>query len=299
MGAASEAPPGWVARVRAVLDERDPAGGPFAAALFVVHPGPSLLVTAVAVATAGLLTGATPGAGTALRIAFIVLPAQLATGAANDLADVDADRVAKAHKPLVRGALSTRLPTAIVLAGSAASLAVALATGWAPLGFAALGLGAGLAYDAGLKRRPIATLAWWAGFSALPLGAAAVAGALRPALAWCVPLCALLAIAVHGANALPDVEGDRASGLRSWPVLLGAGGTRVVVAIAAAGVALLVLTLRGPLAQDGVLLPACAAGYAAVAFALMTVAPASRRAFPPLAALSALLAVVWLGSLPR
>jgi 4-hydroxybenzoate polyprenyltransferase len=299
MGAASQAPPRGIARLRALLDERDPAGGRVAAALFLVHPGPSLLVTAVAVATAGLLTGSVPRPGTAVRLALIVLPAQLATGAANDLADVADDQKAKPHKPLVRGAVPIGLARGIAVGGSVLSLAVAATVGFAALGFALLGLGAGLAYDLGLKRTPVATIAWWAGFSALPLGAATVAGALRPSLAWCVPCCGLLAIALHGANALPDIVGDRAGGVRSWPVVAGASPTRVVVAVSAAAVCALVLVLRGPLGQEGALLPATALGFALIALALMASPAGSRRAFPPLAAVAALLAVAWLGALPR
>src|SRR5258708_33109789 len=86
-----------------VLDERDPAGGRAKAALFLLHPGPSLLVTAVTVGAAAIALRGAPSWSLALRLVLLMLPAQFAIGVVNDLADVGADRSAKPHKPRVLG----------------------------------------------------------------------------------------------------------------------------------------------------------------------------------------------------
>ena len=288
-----------MAALRRLLDERDPAGGTAKAAVMLCHPGPSLLVTAVAVAAGGLLTASPPGWPATIRLALIVLPAQLATGAANDLADVADDRRSKPHKPLVRGAVPAGAARAIAVIGTAVALVAALTAGPAALAFAAAGAGAGLAYDLGLKRSPLAVLAWWAGFTALPFGVAAVTSSLRPGLAWALPLTALLAVLLHVANALPDLAGDRAAGVRSLPVLLGRRRARQLGAAAGVAVALLVAGLAGPLGQNAVAVDLAATGVGVGSVALMAGDGSAERAFAPLALLSAVLAACWLGALPR
>src|SRR5579884_2736997 len=107
-----------------LLDERDPAGGPAKATLFLVHPGPSLLVTAVTVGAAAIALRGAPSWSLALRLVLLMLPAQFAIGAVNDLADVRADRDAKPHKPLVRGAIrpaAARVAAVALVATSVAS----------------------------------------------------------------------------------------------------------------------------------------------------------------------------------
>src|ERR1017187_6641031 len=172
-----------------VLDERSDVGGRAKAWLFVTHPGPSLLVTALVVAAAGLLTRQLPSARTVVGLTLVMLPAQLAIGSLNDWADVAADGAAKPFKPIPRGQVAR---------GSA-------------LGVALLGVAAGVSYDLALKRTPAAVLAWWAGFVTVPLLAMVTTGTLRGA-AEAVPLAGLVALALQIANGLPDTEGDHLAG---------------------------------------------------------------------------------------
>ena len=278
-----------------LLDERDPWGGRAKAALFLLHPGPSLLVTVVVLAAAGLAQRSTPSAGSLLRIALIVLPAQLAAGAANDLADVEADRAAKPHKPLVRGAVPVRFAAAVVILGSLTCLASAAGLGWAGFGIAVLGLGAGLAYDAGLKRHVTSWLPWWAGFVAVPLGGYAGVHRLSAPLLWTVALAGLLSLSLVCANALPDLDGDRAAGVRSLPVRLGEARSRTVMLLTLPAAAVLLVVLARPLGQ-GVVGPTVAAGVLLAAAAI-----AARRTVPPfvvLAPATAVACVAWLAALP-
>jgi len=283
-----------------LVDERDPYGGAAKAALFLVHPGPSLLVTAVTLATAALALRGTPPAMTALQLILVMLPAQFAIGAANDLADRDADRAAKPYKPLARGAVSERAARAIAVGGSLTCLASAASLGPTPLVIAAVGLGAGLGYDLRLKPTPVSWLAWWVGFAALSLGAWAAVNRLTPGLWWAIPVTGLLALALHCVNALPDIGGDREAGLRSLPVLLGTRWTRAVLASSSIGVAVFVVLLHRPLHQSGPWVAAAAGLFAACGTAAATVMPrqGARTAFPLMAAVAAALAVAWMAALP-
>lgn len=281
-----------------LLDERDPCGGRPKAALFLLHPGPSLLVTAVTVGAAAMALHGAPSASLALRLALLMLPAQFAIGAANDLADARADRVAKPHKPLARGAISPGFAVAVVAAGVVTSLATAATLGPPVLGATAVGLGAGLAYDAGLKRGALSWLPWWVAFTALPVCAYSASGRFTRTLWWAVPLTAVLALSLHSANALPDLAGDRQTGTASLPARLGERRTRALAIAGLLATAALTAALARPLHQFGPWLPLAWASVLLAAIAA-TAVPAVRRApFPLLALAAAALAVAWLAALP-
>ena len=268
------------------------------AAVGLVHPGPSLLVTAVTVAVGGLAHGGWPPPDLAIRLVLIMLPAQFAIGAVNDLADLESDRRAKPAKPLVSGAV-TRWQAAVVAGACiAVSLAAAAASGGEVLLLVAVGLGAGLAYDCGLKRSPLSVLCWWAGLAALPLAAYTAAGALTTAVWWEVPLAGLLALALLCANAVPDLAGDRAAGVDSVPVRLGEAGTRWVGLSAALVASALAAALSRPLGQSVGAVLAAAMVFAAVSAATMGT-PALRRPCPFGATAAAGLAVTWFAALPQ
>ena len=98
-------------------DERR-SGGRLKALLFLLHPGPSLLVTATFLAIGCLAAGGWPGGARAGQLTGIMLPIQFSIGISNDASDVRADATAKPYKPLVRGAIGP---------GAAIVVAVALA----------------------------------------------------------------------------------------------------------------------------------------------------------------------------
>jgi 4-hydroxybenzoate polyprenyltransferase len=300
IGRPSPDPPAAAPRRHLVrlLDERDPAGGAAKALLFLVHPGPSLLVTALTVGAAAMARHAAPDAATALRLVALMLPAQFAIGAANDVVDLPADRGAKPHKPLARGAVSPRWAVALVVGAVAVSLAAAGSFGAAVLLATAVGLGAGLAYDAGLKRGALSWLPWWVAFTALPLCAYTAVGRFTPGLWWSIPLAAVLAVGLNCANALPDIEGDRRAGAVSLPVLLGerrARGLAVacLLACAAGATALMV-----PLHQHGPWLPLAGVLVAAACAAVLLLPRLARAPFPLLAPVAGALALAWLAALP-
>jgi geranylgeranylglycerol-phosphate geranylgeranyltransferase len=278
------------------FDERDPRGGRAKAWLFLTHPGPSLLVTAVTVAAAGLLTRRLPSERTTVGLVLVMLPSQFAIGALNDWADAASDRVSKSFKPIARGVVQRRHAALI----AALLLLVSLGTGaWLGINVllvALLGAAAGVAYDLALKRTPFAVVAWWAGFTTVPLIAMVMTGHLRGGVET-VPLCGLLATALLIANGLPDIEGDRRAGERTLPVVLGVPASQWVMSGAMLAASGSVLALIGPLAQGGLAFLAAALFAAGAAVGLLPVR-ARRLSFPILAVCVAAATVSWLAALP-
>lgn len=277
-------------------DERKP-GGAIRSLIFMAHPGPSLLVTAVLVAIAGLAGRRVPDGILILQLVGAMLPVQFCIGVINDVADLEADAVAKPYKPLVRGVARRSTATGAGIVLGVIGLGVAATINFATLGLDAIALGAGLAYDLGLRRTPLSWVPWWGGMAVLPLEGYASVGAVPSRLLVVVPLSGLLAIGLHFANALPDIEGDRLAGRRSLPVLAGMGRSQWAgpAALVAAGV--LALVLAGPLGQSGLVffggVAVLGVGVGAV------VITRSARPFPVLAVATAVFAVTWLASLPR
>ena len=254
-------------------------------------------MTATFVAIASRAAGTVPSAGQAVRLVAIMLPIQFAIGAANDAADAGDDELTKPYKPIVRGAVSRRAAgTAAVVLGAGGVVAAATVNP-ATLGLAAGGLAAGLAYDVGLRRTPLSWVPWWGGIALVPLAAYTAANAFPRSLLLVVPLALLVALSLHCANALPDLEADVAAGRRSFPVLLGARRARVVVALSLAAAA----TLAAAVAVFGgwpgrwVVL---AAGVLLIGMLVAVTAESRSRPFAPLAAATAVFAVVWLAALP-
>src|SRR5258708_19431991 len=101
IGRTRSGPPGRPGRwlLLRLLDERDPAGGRPKAALFLLHPGPSLLVTAVTVGAAAMALHAAPGPSLALRLVLLMLPAQFAIAASHHLPAVPPPPRPHPHKP--------------------------------------------------------------------------------------------------------------------------------------------------------------------------------------------------------
>lgn len=208
------------------------------------HPGPTLAVTGIAVI---LGFGVGLEAWRVVVLGLAVLANQASVGLSNDWIDADRDRaVGRTDKPVAQGlvsAASVRLAAVVC-----AALAIALTTplGWpatlAHLVFVASAWG----YNAGLKSTPISVLPYIVSFGLLPQ---IVTLALpQPALAspWIVLAGALLGVAAHFANVLPDLDDDRATGVRGLPHRVGARASGVIIAWALAGASASIVLGPGP-----------------------------------------------------
>jgi 4-hydroxybenzoate polyprenyltransferase len=112
------------------------------------------------------------------------------------------------------------------------------------------GTGAGLAYDALLKRSPFSVAGYIAGFLILITWIWSVAGRLTPGFLILCPAGALLVSVAHLAQSLPDVETDRDVGARGLAVALGVEGSVAAIVLGygvlAAGAAVLLLLAGAP-----------------------------------------------------
>ncbi|TPW74502.1 UbiA family prenyltransferase [Schumannella soli] len=202
------------------------------------HPGPTIVVTALGT---GLAFAADAAPVAVALITAAVLANQLSIGIANDVVDAARDRAAgRRDKPIAAGVVSRRaaLITALVLA--AGSLALAATLSPVALVADALLLLGGWLYDLALKAAPASALCYLVGFAALPSIATGALAEPRIAGLGATVAAALLGLAAHLANVLPDLDDDRAAGVRGLPQRLGRRGCLIgcAVLLPATGVAL-------------------------------------------------------------
>src|SRR5829696_6581927 len=239
---------------------RGVAHGPWhpATQLEILHAAPAFAVVGVGLAFGLVAMRAEPRWDRLALLAGLLIGNQYAAGALNDAVDADADAAAGRDKPIQRGVIGRRaVATAAVVAGTA-SLAFGAALGPATSALAVVGLACAWSYDLWLKGTMFSALPFAVAVPIVPLFGYGAAGRFPAVLWWAWPIGALLAVATHLADALPDVERDRATGVRGLATRLGvgraaavaAGDRPVVVAGAALAVALGLAALpagaRGP-----------------------------------------------------
>jgi 4-hydroxybenzoate polyprenyltransferase len=210
------------------------------------HPVPAAAVTAVAF-TLALATGLEPWRVAVVTLAFAAN--QLSIGWSNDWIDADRDRASgRRDKPVARGDVSVRTvrTAAVVAAVVAVALAFLLgpAAGLVHLVFVA----SAWAYNAGLKSTILSALPYIVSFGLLPAVVTLAGPEPRFATWWALLAGALLGIAAHFTNVLPDLEDDSRTGVRGLPHRLGLRGAGIsafaalalgagVVAIGTGGIA--------------------------------------------------------------
>lgn len=195
------------------------------------HPGPSVVVTVLAVAL-GIASGVEPWRVALLGVA--VLCGQLSVGISNDVIDRDRDTaVGRTDKPLVRGDVSARTAWIAAVGALVLSLLLSAAIGWGMLAAHAVALAAAWSYNAALKSTALSIAPFLVSFGIFPSLAtlSAVPSQLAPPWAWIAG--AALGAAVHLTNVLPDLDDDDRTGVRGLPHRL---GPRVSVVIAAAAI---------------------------------------------------------------
>ena len=183
------------------------------------HTGPAIAVTVVAVLL-GIAVGLEPWRVVVLGLALLFDQVSLALS--NDWIDADRDRAAgRTDKPVARGEISVGFVRAGAWITAAAAILLTL-----PLGLAAtvahiVAFASGWAYNAALKNSPASVLPYAVSFGLLP----AIASLARPVPAlpawWVFAAGALLGVAAHFANVLPDLDDDRRTGIRGLPHRLG------------------------------------------------------------------------------
>ncbi|NIJ08426.1 chlorophyll synthase [Sphingomonas vulcanisoli] len=186
-------------------------------------------------------------------IAGILLSGPLVCGtsqAVNDWFDRHVDAINQPERPIPSGRIAGRWGLWIAIVGTALSLLVAWATGPWVFGATCLGLICAWGYSAPPFRFKVSGI-WGPAVVALTYegltwftGASVMAGAL-PA-AHVLIILALYSAGAHGIMTLNDfkaVEGDRATGLRSLPVVLGVDRAARLACVVMAAPQIVVVTL--------------------------------------------------------
>ncbi len=271
--------------------------------LRIVHPFPTLLNVVATAALATVAWQGAPPAGLLTRMLLVMLLAQCAIGVTNDYCDRALDAETKPWKPIAAGLAGP--PAAGITAALLALGACVVAATLGGIGFslAVLGLACGLAYDVRLKRTAFSALPYMVAIPTLPAWVWGVAGVWRPALWWLLPLGALVGLALHLANTLPDIDADASQGVRGLAHRLGARGS-MAVGWGAFGAALSLTAALAPFVNYDVTwyVPAALVGVVCLAasagvYALRRDATSLQVGFSLLGIGSAIVSVGWLAAL--
>jgi 4-hydroxybenzoate polyprenyltransferase len=190
------------------------------------HPGPTVTVTVVVVALAA--AAGRDAAGLAL-VAAATLTGQLSVGWCNDAYDADRDRrAARTGKPTVRGDVTA----AVLWRGAAVALAAAVALSYlaaGPVGGTAhvVAVLSAWTYNLLLKTTVLSPLPYAVSFGLVPVFVTYGLTPPSPPATWLVVTCALVGVAAHLANAIPDADSDE---------LVGAGGVVAAVGVRTASI---------------------------------------------------------------
>ena len=228
------------------------------------HPGPGIAVSAIAVIL-GFGIGLSPLQLVLLGLAF--LANQVSVGLSNDWIDAERDRaVGRTDKPVALGQISARAVRNAAFASAALAIVLTIPLGWAATLAHAVFIASAWSYNAFLKGTPFSVVPYIVSFGLLPLVVTLAHDPARLASPWAMLAGALLGVAAHFANVLPDLADDKATGIHGLPHRLGARSTGVIIAVALAGASASVVWGLGPaplyeyvgLALSAVLAVACA-----------------------------------------
>ena len=200
------------------------------ALLLSSHPGPSIAVTIVTVV---LSIGAGLEPWRVALLAFAMLFDQLSVGFSNDWIDVSRDRAAgRRDKPVAAGLVSVAVVRGAAFVCALLALVLTVPLGWPALVAHTIVLFSAWSYNAWLKNTPVSVLPFIVSFGSLPL--LATLSAASPVLAawWAFGAGAMLGIAAHISNVLPDLDADAATGVRGLPHRMGRRVSGIVVSIA-------------------------------------------------------------------
>ena len=194
------------------------------AAVRLVHPAPTLAVTALSGALGAILLAQAgrPIDERWLATVASVLGSQIFVGATNDLVDRGRDTAAaRLSKPLAAGDISPGTAVWIASIGLALQLVASLRLGLLPTALGLAATGSALAYNLWLARTPLSVVPYLVSFGILPLWVAAGVGVPLERVALAPLLVAPFAAAAHLANTLRDFDADAVLGSRVLAQVIG------------------------------------------------------------------------------
>jgi len=204
------------------------------------HPVPCLAVSSFA----GLFSiGSGVSWDRSLQIFFVVLLQQISVGLSNDWLDYKRDLMAgRTDKPAVNGTVKvSELRTGAITAALLAQSTSFIFGPTAALVMFGM-LAAGWAYNLGMKSNWTSGFPYAVGFGAVPVFVGLASTELFWVQTWVVIAAALLGVAAHFANVLPDIDADKLTGVNSLPHILGQRLSALAIATTALLATVLVVT---------------------------------------------------------
>ena len=204
------------------------------------HPIPSFAVTSF---TLLLAIGYDMSLEKLVPIGLGILFQQFSVGLSNDWLDYERDKtVGRKDKPTVRFEVSAKLVRNVSLVSAVFALVIAASLGLETTLIMIAMLVIGWSYNLGLKSSALSFAPYALGFGVLPIFVTLSLAPPQLPLWWVMLAAALLGVAAHFANALPDLTDDRETGVRALPHILGQRASALVISAAAAVASLLVVT---------------------------------------------------------
>jgi 4-hydroxybenzoate polyprenyltransferase len=231
--------------------------------------------------SAGLAALAALPVGRGLLLTAAVFTGQLSIGWSNDYLDAERDRaVQRSDKPVAAGAVEPRLVRTAAVVALILTLALSAVLGGSAGAAALVVVLCGWLYNLGLKATVLSWLPYAIAFGMLPAVATLSVSPPRWPAPWALTAGALLGVAAHLANVLPDLGDDAATSVRGLPHRLGARTTSLTAAaILLAASAVILFGPVGPSSQWRWVGFLSAALVAILAAAAAYRDPSSRRFF--------------------
>jgi 4-hydroxybenzoate polyprenyltransferase len=192
-------------------------------AVRLIHPAPATAVVALSALLGAILSiqeGFEPGSRLALTT-IAVAGSQILTGALNDWADRDRDRIVQPSKPIPSGDITPGGALVVAGAGAVLQLAASIPLGPVPLLLGAAAAASAASYNLWLSRTPLSVVPYLVSFGILPLWIAAGVGVGLERVAVAPLLVGPFAAAAHLANTLRDFDADARLGSRNLAQALG------------------------------------------------------------------------------
>jgi 4-hydroxybenzoate polyprenyltransferase len=207
-------------------------------------------------------------------VTLVVLLGQLSIGWSNDWLDATRDaQVGRGDKPVATGAVSAELVATAARVAVVAAVVASLPLGWPAAAAHTVLVACGWAYNLGLKSTGWSWAPYALAFGVLPAVVTLSRTDVVPPAAWAVAAGALLGVGAHLTNVLPDLDDDRATGVRGLPHRL---GRRLTGALGAA--VLFAASVAIALGPAGSPTAAALTGLAVAAVLAATAAAAAVRA---------------------
>src|SRR5262249_43701631 len=175
---------------------------------------------------AGVAAQGVPALDRLVGLLWAVLVCQVAIASLNDYCDRALDAATKPSKPLPAGLVPPGAALGIALVATPLTLVAAAPLGLVALVAAAAHLVGGLAYDLWLQGTPWSAAPFVLAFLALPIWAWAAVAPFDPRLLEAYLIGAPLVVGLHLADTWPDLDADRAQGVRGLAHVLGPLRTR-------------------------------------------------------------------------